>query len=296
MSEELVLNFSAITQTPDLALCRAILNANGNSLAAALNDFYANGVDGAAASAPRAAPQRPRRGLVRLLRVIFDGMFTFSITVRQRRRRRQERVCACVRCDVASAPSQLPSRAQRCLVCLPRALKAARCRRRRQVVRAVVTLVVSPLVGPARLRAARQALSARAEEDPAAAAAMFVHELADAYGSRHPRFLQCSYRDALQRAQQESKFLLLYLHSQEHQVCATAFSRAHLRFAYDAHSRSVRPPPRQSTPAFCTQTLCSEAVTEFVDTHLLLWGGDVRHSEAYQARCASVRFYACARR
>jgi hypothetical protein len=30
-------------------------------------------------------------------------------------------------------------------------------------------------------------------------------------------------------------------------------------------------------------------VTEFVNTHLLLWGGDVRHSEAYQVR----RFAAC---
>jgi FAS-associated factor 2 len=207
MSEELVQNFSAITETPDLALCRAILNAHDGDLTAALNDFYARG-GAAAAAAPRAAPQRPRRGLVHLLRAIFGGVFTFSTTVRG------ARVC------VASWSRQRRTTA----VSSVAPCAGADSRGRHQVVRAVVTLVLTPVLGPARLRAARQALTgARTEEDPAHAAATFVRELAAAYGGRHPRFLQCSYRDALQRAQQESKFLLLYLHSPEHQVRAHGF-------------------------------------------------------------------------
>jgi hypothetical protein len=206
MSEELVHNFSAITETPDLALCRAILNAHDGDLTAALNDFYARG---GAPAASRAAPQRPRRGLVHLLRAIFGGVFTFSTTVRGAPVRGVV-VASALRTSATAVSSVAPC-------------AGADSRGRRQVVRAVVTLVLTPVLGPARLRAARQALTgARTEEDPAHAAATFVRELAAAYGGRHPRFLQCSYRDALQRAQQESKFLLLYLHSPEHQVRARA--------------------------------------------------------------------------
>jgi len=39
----------------------------------------------------------------------------------------------------------------------------------------------------------------------------------------------------------------------------------------------------QSTPAFCSQTLCSAPIVEFIDANLLCWGGDVRHREAFQA-------------
>jgi hypothetical protein len=44
----------------------------------------------------------------------------------------------------------------------------------------------------------------------------------------------------------------------------------------------------QNTAAFCAQTLCAPAVVEFIDSNLLIWGGDVRHSEAYQARKAGA--------
>ncbi len=90
----------------------------------------------------------------------------------------------------------------------------------RQVIRAVVRLAVSPLLGPGRPAGRLLAFSAGRSptEDPATAARAFLEEFEATYGSQHPRFLQCSYRDALQRAQHESKFLLLYLHSAEHQV------------------------------------------------------------------------------
>ena len=117
-----------------------------------------------------------------------------------------------------------------------------------------MTLVLTPVLGPARLRAARQALTgARTEEDPAHAAATFVRELAAAYGGRHPRFLQCSYRDALQRAQQESKFLLLYLHSPEHQVRARRL----------LHERVTR-----------THAAAPPEHARFLRTDALLGGGD----------------------
>ena len=81
----------------------------------------------------------------------------------------------------------------------------------------MVTLVTAPLLGPGRLRAPRL-LAPSPTEDAAVAASTFVHEFEAAYGAQHPRFLHCSYRDALQRAQQDSKFLLLYLHSAHHTV------------------------------------------------------------------------------
>ena len=57
-------------------------------------------------------------------------------------------------------------------------------------------------------------------EDPQTAAEVFCDSFLATYGQRSPAFLRCSYREALQRANRESKFLLLYLHSGEHQVCA----------------------------------------------------------------------------
>lgn len=74
---------------------------------------------------------------------------------------------------------------------------------------------MAPLFGPGRPRLLTYHA---ATEDPAAAAAAFVREFTAAYGAQHPRFLQCSYLEALQRAQRENKFLLLYLHAAEHQA------------------------------------------------------------------------------
>ena len=50
------------------------------------------------------------------------------------------------------------------------------------------------------------------------AAHSFVTQFEALYGSHHPQFLLCSYRDALQVALREHKFLLVYLHSPKHQV------------------------------------------------------------------------------
>ena len=45
----------------------------------------------------------------------------------------------------------------------------------------------------------------------------FLDELERLYGTRHPIFLRMSYNDALSEARKDLKFLLVYLHSDDHQ-------------------------------------------------------------------------------
>ena len=65
------------------------------------------------------------------------------------------------------------------------------------------------------------------------------------YGSDHPFFYVCRFMDGLKIAEDENKFLFLYLHSPEHP------------FTY----------------SFCRETLCSEVVTQFLDANFVCWGG-----------------------
>jgi hypothetical protein len=60
------------------------------------------------------------------------------------------------------------------------------------------------------------------EPDDAAQAQTFVQLFKAKYGDRHPRFVEVSWRDATFVAQREFKFLFVYLHAPEHQVCASA--------------------------------------------------------------------------
>ena len=124
----------------------------------------------------------------------------------------------------------------------------------------------------------QSALAARPEEDPVIAAHSFVARFEAQYGAQHPNFLLCSYREALQAALRDHKFLLVYLHSTKHQA----------RRARQTNSLKCAPADardcKQDTPAFCTGTLCHDAVVEFLSEQVLVWGGDVRHSDAFQAR------------
>jgi len=85
-----------------------------------------------------------------------------------------------------------------------------------QTVATIARVVLSPLLR--RLLGTR--LLASEDQDAATAAPAFVRSFQRLYGERCPRFLACTYREALQQAQRESKFLLLYLHSAEHQARA----------------------------------------------------------------------------
>lgn len=64
------------------------------------------------------------------------------------------------------------------------------------------------------------------------------------YGSMHPFFYACRFPEAMKIAEDEHKFLFLYLHSPDHPF----------------------------TPSFCGETLCSELVVQFLDANFICWG------------------------
>eukprot|EP00897_Mesotaenium_endlicherianum_P007705 jgi/Mesen1/6963/ME000360S06227 len=74
------------------------------------------------------------------------------------------------------------------------------------------------------------------------------------YGPVHPRFEDLTFMQAVRRAQEQFKFLFVYLHSSGH----------------------------ANTPRFCDGTLCSPTVAAFIDAHFVSWGADVRSSEGFQ--------------
>ena len=49
--------------------------------------------------------------------------------------------------------------------------------------------------------------------NPCADVQRFITEFEQEYGNSHPRFLTCSYGDALDEAKRDFKFLLVYSHS-----------------------------------------------------------------------------------
>lgn len=74
------------------------------------------------------------------------------------------------------------------------------------------------------------------------------------YGTTHPFFYACRLIEALKIAQEEHKFVFMYLHSPDHPF----------------------------TPSFCRDTLCSEVVAQFVDANFVSWGGLANRGEGLQ--------------
>lgn len=72
---------------------------------------------------------------------------------------------------------------------------------------------------------------------------VFLNSFEQEYGTAHPFFYACRFVDALKMAQNEHKFIFLYLHSPEHPF----------------------------TPGFCRGTLCSEVVIQFLDANFICW-------------------------
>ena len=64
-------------------------------------------------------------------------------------------------------------------------------------------------------------------------------------------------------AHREYKFLLVYLHSGEH----------------------------EDTARFCRETLCASEVVDHIGHNFVAWGGDVRRSDAFRVRAGP---FACA--
>ncbi|GLT83809.1 hypothetical protein SLE2022_020800 [Rubroshorea leprosula] len=82
----------------------------------------------------------------------------------------------------------------------------------------------------------------------------FLSSIEQQYGSAHPIFYACKFMEALKLAEDEHKFVFMYLHSPEHPF----------------------------TPSFCTETLCSELVIQFLDANFVSWGALADREEGLQ--------------
>jgi hypothetical protein len=73
------------------------------------------------------------------------------------------------------------------------------------------------------------------------------------FGNQHPQFCDTSYQAAVAEAFQNSKFLLVYIHS----------------------------PMHEDTGRFCRQVLCTQSFSAFVDGEMMMWAGQIWDAEAY---------------
>jgi len=73
-------------------------------------------------------------------------------------------------------------------------------------------------------------------------------------GTRPPKFFEGTFQQAVTKAKNEFKFLVVYLHSSQH----------------------------GDTAQFCRDVLCTERVASFLEENFILWGGDINYKESYQ--------------
>lgn len=82
----------------------------------------------------------------------------------------------------------------------------------------------------------------------------FLASFEQQYGSYHPFFYACRFMEALKLAENDHKFMFMYLHSPEHPL----------------------------TPSFCRDTLCSELVVQYLDANFVCWGAVANREEGLQ--------------
>jgi FAS-associated factor 2 len=107
------------------------------------------------------------------------------------------------------------------------------------------------------LAGARQNTTGRRPLGPKDTAARFIREFEEEYESHSIPFLENGYNMALEKSHRDLKFLLVILFSPEH----------------------------DDTSSWVRDTLLAPEVAEFINdpqNNLLVWGGNVRDSEAYQ--------------
>lgn len=90
--------------------------------------------------------------------------------------------------------------------------------------------------------------------DPVGDVMRFIQTYNDLYGNTHPVFYQGTYSQALNDAKSELKFLLVYLHGDNH----------------------------QDTPEFCRTTLGNNDVIEFINSRMLFWACNTNSPEGYR--------------
>lgn len=121
------------------------------------------------------------------------------------------------------------------------------------------------------LQGARRNTTGRRTLGPKDTAARFIREFEEEHGSHAIPFLENGYNMALEKAHRELKFLLVVLMSPEH----------------------------DDTNGWVRETLLAPEIVEFLNdpqNNLLVWGGNVQDSEAYQVanslRCTKFPFAA----
>ncbi|KAJ9584534.1 hypothetical protein L9F63_021144 [Diploptera punctata] len=90
--------------------------------------------------------------------------------------------------------------------------------------------------------------------DPVGDVMSFIRSYEEKYGLQHPVFYQGTYSQALNDAKQELRFLLVYLHCEDH----------------------------QDTANFCRFTLPDPEVISYINTNMLFWACSVTTSEGYR--------------
>jgi FAS-associated factor 2 len=90
--------------------------------------------------------------------------------------------------------------------------------------------------------------------DPTGNVISFIQEYNETFGDQHPTFYPGTYSQVLNEAKKDLKFLLVYLHCNDH----------------------------QDTNKFCRQTLCSPSVMEFINSNCLMWACSVNSLEGYR--------------
>ncbi|CAG2203937.1 FAF2 [Mytilus edulis] len=90
--------------------------------------------------------------------------------------------------------------------------------------------------------------------DPVGDVTRFIQTYNDLYGQDHPVFYQGSYSQALNDAKSELRFLLVYLHGDNH----------------------------QDTPDFCRNTLGNNDVIDFINSSMLFWSCNTNSPEGYR--------------
>ncbi|KAL5015363.1 hypothetical protein ScPMuIL_009633 [Solemya velum] len=90
--------------------------------------------------------------------------------------------------------------------------------------------------------------------DPVGDVVRFIRNFEEKHGNGHPVFYQGTYSQALNDAKQELRFLLVYLHGDDH----------------------------QDTPDFCRTVMCNENVINFINTRMLFWACNTNSPEGYR--------------
>ncbi|GIY86534.1 FAS-associated factor 2 [Caerostris extrusa] len=94
----------------------------------------------------------------------------------------------------------------------------------------------------------------RSATDPARDVMNFIQSFENKYGREHPVFYRGTYYQAVNDAKQDLKFLLVYLHGDDH----------------------------QDTDEFCRAVLRNTEVVNFINSSFLFWGCSVNSPEGYR--------------